>query len=212
MALTPSIAADEIISKMTDLMVLASPDGNIIKVNRRVGELLGYAEDELIGRPLSAIIHEAEFINEEFLKIKQDETPVFSRELTYRGKTSQDIPASVFCSRIKDNEGDVIGVVIVGQDLRQMKQLEREIFERRQAEAALKAAIARVEEEKAKSEAVIEAMGDGISIQSTDFRILYQNRIHKEMFGDHAGEYCYSVFTQEDAVCGDWPLIRACAD
>jgi len=41
---------------------------------------------------------------------------------------------------------------------------------------------------------IMEAIGDGISIQDISLKILYQNRVHKELFGDHTGEYCYRAY------------------
>jgi putative nucleotidyltransferase with HDIG domain len=41
---------------------------------------------------------------------------------------------------------------------------------------------------------IMDAVGDGISIQDIDLKILYQNRIHKDLFGDHVGEYCYKAY------------------
>lgn len=41
---------------------------------------------------------------------------------------------------------------------------------------------------------IMDAIGDGISIQDTGLKILYQNRVHKDLFGDHIGEYCYKAF------------------
>ncbi|RJQ42935.1 MAG: PAS domain S-box protein [Nitrospiraceae bacterium] len=51
-----------------------------------------------------------------------------------------------------------------------------------------------------------DALGDGISIQDTDFRILYQNKAQKSLFGDHHGEYCYTVFARRDRVCEKCPM------
>lgn len=59
---------------------------------------------------------------------------------------------------------------------------------------------------EAKTEAIIAAIGDGISIQDTDFRILYQNEIVKDWMGDHAGEYCYRVYEQKDHICTGCPV------
>ena len=36
---------------------------------------------------------------------------------------------------------------------------------------------------------MLQAIGDGISIQDTNFKILYQNIKHKSVIGDHIGEY-----------------------
>jgi putative nucleotidyltransferase with HDIG domain len=41
---------------------------------------------------------------------------------------------------------------------------------------------------------IMDAIGDGISIQGISLKILYQNRIHKNLFGDHIGEYCYKTY------------------
>ena len=81
------------------------------------------------------------------------------------------------------------------------RQLEQEIADRKIAEKSLWTAITKVEEEKAKSEAIIAAMGDGISIQGRDFKIFYQNRIHKDLMGEHTGEYCYRAYACLDEVC-----------
>jgi len=89
------------------------------------------------------------------------------------------------------------------------RRLEQEISDRKIAEKSLWTAIAKVEEEKAKSEAIIAALGDGISIQDRDFRILYQNQIHRELMGDHRGEYCYLGYAGLDDVCAGCHMIPA---
>ncbi len=92
------------------------------------------------------------------------------------------------------------------------EQLQQEIAERRLAEEALWRAVSRAEEEKAKSEAIIAAMGDGIIIQDTNYKILYQNQIHKDIVGDHVGSYCYKAYYNNDRVCDECPVERAFED
>jgi PAS domain S-box-containing protein len=41
---------------------------------------------------------------------------------------------------------------------------------------------------------ILDAIGDGISIQDISSKILYQNRVHKDLFGDHVGKYCYEAY------------------
>lgn len=67
-------------------------------------------------------------------------------------------------------------------------------------------------DEKAKVEAIIDAIGDGLSIQDIHFRILYQNRIAKEMFGDRVGEYCYRIYEKREDVCPLCPLAMTFED
>src|SRR3990172_4533599 len=73
------------------------------------------------------------------------------------------------------------------------------------AETALK-------EEKNKLEAIIAAMGDGISMQDADFRVLYQNRVLKNMIGSHIGEYCYTAYERREHICDGCPVIMSFKD
>ena len=90
--------------------------------------------------------------------------------------------------------------------------LRQEIVERIRAEEAMRTAILDAEEEKSKSEAIIAALGDGVTIIDTHFRILYQNLIHKDLLGDHLGEYCYMAHRKRDRPCHGCPVRRSFSD
>jgi len=76
----------------------------------------------------------------------------------------------------------------------------------------LEQALAGAELEKARSQEILEAVADAISIQGLDMKILYQNQAHKEMMGAHLGEYCYRAYQQKDAVCPDCHLAQSFLD
>lgn len=69
--------------------------------------------------------------------------------------------------------------------------------------------IRRLEVEKGWYEGVLAAIGDGISIQDSDFRILYQNKSHRQMMGDHLGEFCFQAYGCQESVCPDCYLKTA---
>ena len=60
--------------------------------------------------------------------------------------------------------------------------------------------------------AIIDGIGNAISIQDLDFKILFQNKVHKDLHGDHVGEYCYQGFHNRKKVCEDCPVIIAFQD
>jgi signal transduction histidine kinase len=61
--------------------------------------------------------------------------------------------------------------------------------------------------QKVKAEGVLAAIGDGVSIQDTDFRILYQNEVHKSLMGgDFTGMLCYKAYNCRDEICPDCPI------
>ncbi len=65
----------------------------------------------------------------------------------------------------------------------------------------------RADDERARTEGIIAAIGDGLRIINPDFRIVYENQRHKELLGDHAGEYCYRAYRQRDQECEMCPLV-----
>jgi len=67
-------------------------------------------------------------------------------------------------------------------------------------------------EEKNKSEAIIAALGDGISIQDRNYRVLYQNDVHRRLIGNHPGELCYAAYEKRDSVCDGCPVALAFLD
>jgi len=56
---------------------------------------------------------------------------------------------------------------------------------------------------------VFSAMGDGLSIQDRDMRIVYQNKFMVDNFGAHVGEYCYKIYEKRDEICEGCPIIEA---
>jgi PAS domain S-box-containing protein len=84
-------------------------------------------------------------------------------------------------------------------------ELSRNITEHKRAEEKLQT-------EKNKLQSLIDAMEDGLSIQDSDYNIIYQNEPLKEIFGDHRGEKCYRVYASKDKVCAGCPVAMAFRD
>lgn len=66
--------------------------------------------------------------------------------------------------------------------------------------------------EIARPEEIIEAIGDGISIQDTNYIIVYQNEMHKTLFGNHTGEHCYKAYRLRDNECEGCPIAHTFND
>jgi PAS domain S-box-containing protein len=83
---------------------------------------------------------------------------------------------------------------------------------RRQIEEELRQTLARLEDEKARSEAVIAAIPDGISIQDRNYRVIYQNDVHRALVGDQLGKLCYEKYADRDTICPGCPVARSFED
>jgi PAS domain S-box-containing protein len=69
-----------------------------------------------------------------------------------------------------------------------------------------------IREEKARYEAMIMALGDGVSVQDREFRIIYQNRVLKDLYGNQEGTHCFMSYEGSAAVCDGCPLQAAFTD
>lgn len=65
---------------------------------------------------------------------------------------------------------------------------------------------------KTGSETLLEAIGDAISIQDKDLRIIYQNKAHVSMVGNHPGKYCYTAYQGKDEPCKGCHLLECFKD
>jgi len=82
----------------------------------------------------------------------------------------------------------------------------KDITESEQAEEALQI-------EKNKLQSVIDAMADGLTIQDTEYNIIYQNEPARiSSGGDRVGEKCYRVYEGRESICEDCPVEKAFKD
>jgi signal transduction histidine kinase len=83
--------------------------------------------------------------------------------------------------------------------------IQRDIKLLQRSEQALKDSVAGMENEKIRCENILDAVGDGIRIVDTNFKILYENKAHKDIMGNHIGEYCYKAYAGNDTSCDECP-------
>ncbi len=57
-----------------------------------------------------------------------------------------------------------------------------------------------------------EAIGVGVGVIDTNFRVLYQNSRDKDLEGDHIGEFCYQAYENRETICDGCPLALALND
>jgi PAS domain-containing protein len=82
----------------------------------------------------------------------------------------------------------------------------------REHEEKLQQALLAYDDERTKSASVLQAIPDGISIQSRDFRVLYQNDVHKQLMGEHQGEFCYQAYAKSESICPGCPVNESFRD
>jgi PAS domain S-box-containing protein len=119
---------DNIIGSMNDTLVVVDPNATISSVNKATCELLGFREDELIGRDISLIVPEETIFRDPGLQRLLGGATVVNHEIDYVTKNEKRVPMLFSAAVLKNKEGRMEGVVGIARD----------VTERRLAEEALR--------------------------------------------------------------------------
>ncbi|MBI3925716.1 MAG: PAS domain-containing sensor histidine kinase [Armatimonadetes bacterium] len=143
----PASVTHRILRSIGNLLIIISPDNRIQAVNEMACETLGYAEEELIGKPLEIVL-------------AQSEEPLFEAsfrnlESAYLTKDGRVIPVLISCSLAPGG-----GIVTSAQDISARKQAETELQDARGRLQELLERLAQAQEEERR--AIAHDLHDGL--------------------------------------------------
>jgi diguanylate cyclase (GGDEF)-like protein/PAS domain S-box-containing protein len=157
--ITPSLAANEIIATMRDLLLVTDREGRIQFANAAACSFLGYDREEISGRLLDELV------------VPVDDTEpslhgrwVRDRECVIRTAMGQPIELTLSHSPVR-RHGEITGAVIIGRDLRERKRYE---WEARRAITLL--------------QSTLDSTADGILVIGHEDRVLSWNRRFAEIW------------------------------
>ncbi|MDH5364038.1 MAG: PAS domain S-box protein, partial [Dehalococcoidia bacterium] len=181
-----------ILNGMSELVVYQDTEHKILWTNEAAAESVGLATEQLVGRHCYEIWPKRNkpCAGCPVAKARETGEPQEAEITTPDGR--------VWFIRgypIRDANGNIAGLV----------ELTLEITERKQAEEVLQA-------EKNKLQSVINAMEDGLTMQDTDYNIIYQNEPLRKNYGDCLGEKCYRVYEGKEKLCNGCPVEKAFKD
>jgi len=179
----------------TDGLCIIDPHtSRFLAVNEVCHKRLGYSREELLAKrviDISATEPDMDSWKRHVEQLRQVEFMCFDGEQISRDGSILPVEVNV---RLLQEGGEEY-----------MVSVARDISERRAAERTLL-------EEKNKLEAVLAGLGDGISMQDRNFRVLYQNETHKARLGDCLGKRCYEAYQKNDRVCDGCQVQKCFAD
>ncbi len=129
---------DNILSNMTESLIVLSPGGRIETVNTATRTLLGYQREELLGediRPLlltASVTGKQKRVQEHLLQeIEQVQharkNAVQGVEAHYYTRKGRAIPVLFSCSAVSGREGNEQGIVCVAADITRLKKIQQEL-------------------------------------------------------------------------------------
>ena len=113
-----------VVKSMSNSLVVLNPDLTIRTVNQATLDLLGYEANELIGKP-AGVVFSQEFFSGSLFDELMTKGCVTYVEKIYLRKDGLAIPISFSGSVMRDDGGEIEGIVCVAQDLTERKRLEQ---------------------------------------------------------------------------------------
>ncbi|MHA1667206.1 MAG: PAS domain S-box protein [Candidatus Heimdallarchaeaceae archaeon] len=152
------------------MIVILNADGTTHFINKKVTDILGYTEEDLIGKNLFDVIY-PEKIRKElktrfYQSMKKNRKPSEYLEVELVTKTGEKKVIAFRNIEIRDHEGNLIQIFGTGEDITRRKELENEI---------------KRSEEKYRT--VIETSPDSIVLSNLEGEIIFANKEAAKMHG-----------------------------
>ncbi len=147
--ITLSLAFEEILSEVKDMVIVLDLDGKMLRVNKKAEEVLEVSNDQLVNKLIMPLVLEENILYKEFRDIKKFRMLFYSNsfEIHFKAENlNKLVPVHATISILKDGNDDLLGILLVAQDLRETKALEHEIVERQIIENELRESNERLKE------------------------------------------------------------------
>jgi len=195
----------DLVKLSNDIITVTDRDGKLVFMNDAAYRMLERKPEDAIGRSFMEYVHPED--RKTYLE-KRDEleklrTDTFIVEHRFIAKSGKAINVINTARVLTDKNRTLVGTLGIA----------RNITENKRSEESLHKALARVKDDKARLESVLSRLDEGISIQSRDFKVLYQNQAHTNTFGGDTGdEHCYRAYMHADSLCPGCPVEEAFKD
>ncbi len=127
LTITPATAAENILSTMTEALILLDPLGHVMTVNNATCNMLGYKNDDLEGRKFKKVFavkgDAAPLLNDLISK-----EAVRNEEFRFITKKGKSFPVILSATLLKDEWGHVAGIVCVARDISERVKLRKRMF------------------------------------------------------------------------------------
>jgi two-component system, sporulation sensor kinase E len=117
---------------MSDAVILVRLDGKIMKVNRAFIDLIGYSEEEVVGKSLNEMLSITNTVNQEnsqpIIENLRNVREIKNYELSFYTKTGEKRIGTVSGSMVSDNGGKDVGAAFVLHDVTERRIIEQKLL------------------------------------------------------------------------------------
>ncbi len=119
---------DNIIRSMGDALLVTDCSGVIRRVNRATLNLLGCAEDELLGQPVKSVLAEKDTFGSQQFHLTFEEDVIRNLETAFRASDGRAVPVALSVSPMTDSASGERGLVFAARDITARKRGEAKLL------------------------------------------------------------------------------------
>lgn len=117
-----------VVSSMTDILIVCDTHGMIQQTNTALEYLSNYEKQQLIGQPLEYVFtDECKEIASLIPAKMQSNEYISDFEVSINDATGESIPLAINCSSRFNNKGKIVGMVLIGRPLGELRRAYKEL-------------------------------------------------------------------------------------
>jgi len=124
MTISPTTAADNIISTMNNLLLLLDPQGKIVMANDAAASHLGYSREAMKNMDISDLIIPDGQKTETTAQLLIAEI-INNRRMDLKTAAGDPIPVILSTSQLRDQSGSIVGIVAIASDISELVASEK---------------------------------------------------------------------------------------
>ncbi|ERI93351.1 diguanylate cyclase domain protein [Clostridiales bacterium oral taxon 876 str. F0540] len=202
MNIPSSSITNELFNKISDLTFLVDLEGRIVKTGKHIYYILDYREEEIEGTHISKIIRN-ENLKHLIANYQLIDETVKLKDVYISSKRGNIVPFNLSVTPLKDScQKRTLGILIVGQDVRLIKNLQEEITRHSLTSDRLR------ESEEMFRTMIETAPFASIMINRENHKFIYINSKTRELFnlkeedydGEGAEKYYYNLVDRQEII------------
>lgn len=117
-----------VLEAMTDVLIVCDLAGAVQQVNTALRDLTQRTEAELVGAPLGSLFeNDGTDLAKKFRERIQTDGQVADCEIALKGRDGQPLPLAMNCTARRDHKGRLVGMVLVGRPIGELRRAYREL-------------------------------------------------------------------------------------
>jgi len=189
---------DKIIASMADMLIVINPEMKIKTINQATLDVLGFKEEELLGKGMSMVLNDS-ISDIEFVEAFIRQQYISNVEKEYIRRDGRIIPVIFSGATMTDSNGEFLGIVCMARDNTERKKTEEALKKSEKDLRILSSKILEAQEDERKI--VARELHDGIGQALTGIKFCIENGIRKLKDG--------RSISQIQEIANAIPLIRA---